>query len=53
MCRPPRIPADLEERTARRSVPTATFVGCVSIKSRLQGCHYAKSIDETIFLGAG
>ena len=28
MCRPPRIPANLEERTARRSLP-ATFVGCV------------------------
>ena len=28
MCRLPRIPADVQERTARRSVP-ATFVGCV------------------------
>ena len=26
MCRPPRIPGNLEERTARRSLP-ATFVG--------------------------
>jgi hypothetical protein len=51
MCRPPRIAANREERTARRSVP-ATFVVCVSIKSRLQGWHYAKSVDETIFLEA-
>ena len=28
MCRPPRIPLNADERTARRSVP-ATFVGCV------------------------
>ena len=28
MCRPPRIPANAYERTARRSVPT-TVVGCV------------------------
>ena len=27
MCRPPRIPLNADERTARRSVP-ATFVGC-------------------------
>ena len=30
MCRPPRIPANLEERTARRSLP-ATFVGFVKV----------------------
>ena len=30
MCRPPRIPLNADERTARRSVP-ATFVGCVQI----------------------
>jgi len=29
MCRPPRISANLDERTTRRSVPAATFVGCV------------------------
>jgi hypothetical protein len=28
MCRPPRIPTNLEERTARRNLP-ATFVGFV------------------------
>jgi hypothetical protein len=30
LCRPPRIPANLEERTARRSLP-ATFVGGVQL----------------------
>ena len=33
MCRPPRIPANLEERTARRSLP-ATFVGCVCFETK-------------------
>ena len=28
MCRPPSMPANVQERAARRSVP-ATFVGCV------------------------
>ena len=31
MCRPPRIPLNADERTARRSVP-ATFVGCVHMQ---------------------
>ena len=29
MCIPPRVQANVQERTARRSVPAATFVGGV------------------------
>jgi hypothetical protein len=45
-CRPPRIPANLEERTAGRSLPP-TFVGCVSLIQETGTHHfYALPLDE-------
>ncbi len=42
MCRPPKIPAYADERTARRSVP-ATFVGWGSQKGAIKPQKQAKN----------
>jgi len=43
MCSPPRISANLEERTARRSLP-ATFVGGVQLFNEKMVCPQAFAI---------
>lgn len=48
MCRPPRISANLEERTARRSGP-ATLVGCV-YQDILHGGHASLPVQNFEFL---
>ena len=50
MYRPPRIPLNADERTARRSVP-ATFVGCVLLpgqRSDFQSQGYAPALNDDL-----